>query len=143
MKPTDYNKLIREFLKYLESLSPDAISSLVQGDRKISFSLSGDSPPKTKPTVLDDASLSKLQQQLRDSKSREDAHSLIAGLTKASLTVLAKRLDTPTQKADTIDRLREKIVEATIGFKMRSEAIQTTNAEQGGAGQPPTRPESK
>ncbi len=142
MKPTDYNKLIREFLKFLESLSPDALSAVMQGDRKITFSLGDDSEPKKKTATLDDKSLATLQQQLRDSRSREDAHSLIAGLTKASLTALAKQLDTPTQKADTVDRLREKIVEATIGFRMRSEAIQTTTAEQGGAGQPPTRPES-
>lgn len=129
MKPTDYNKLIREFLKYLESLSPEVISSVVKGDTKITFSL-GDESPQKKTAIPDDASLATLQQQLRDCKSREDAHSLIGGLTKASLSALAKRLDTPTQKADTIDRLREKVVEATIGFRMRSEAIQSTNAEQ-------------
>ena len=33
-------------------------------------------------------------------------------------------LDIPFQKKDSIDRILEKIIEGTIGFRLRSQAIQ-------------------
>jgi hypothetical protein len=137
MNTADYNKLVRDFLKYLDSLSPEAISSVIYGNKKILFTLSDENPHERKTTAQDAANHTGLIDRLSKSKNRDEAHALLAELSKASLLLLAKTLDTPTQKADTIERLRDKIVESTIGFRMRSEAIQAPNAEQGAAGDRP------
>jgi hypothetical protein len=36
---------------------------------------------------------------------------------------LAAALDLPAMKSDTVDRLRNRIVEAVIGYKLRSSAV--------------------
>jgi len=44
--------------------------------------------------------------------------------SKEQLLRLCRFLDLRAEKRDTVHRLRERIVEATIGFRLRSEAIQ-------------------
>ncbi len=43
---------------------------------------------------------------------------------RRSLEALARFLQLPVQRDDTVERLRAKIVENTIGSRLRSEAIQ-------------------
>lgn len=44
--------------------------------------------------------------------------------TRAELVLLSKTIDVPVHKTDTVEMVIEKIVEATIGFRTRSAAVQ-------------------
>jgi hypothetical protein len=57
--------------------------------------------------------------------SREQGaqHLLSAAPTKTALQEVARYLDLPVRKSETIAELRERIVEATIGYRLRSRAI--------------------
>ena len=46
---------------------------------------------------------------------------------KSAFERVAKKLDLPFQKTDGIEKLVSKIIERTIGFRLRSQAIQGTN----------------
>jgi len=59
-------------------------------------------------------------------KSRDEALLFVAKTfeTKKNLEILCRQLDIPILKSDKIETLRDKIVEATAGSRIRSEAIQ-------------------
>jgi len=48
---------------------------------------------------------------------------------RAELKALATDMDLPVPKSDTVGRLRDRIVEATIGFRLRSQAIRSVDPE--------------
>lgn len=62
-------------------------------------------------------------------QNRKDAQDLLDGnfKSKRALEVIARRLDIPISKQTKFEELRDKIVEATVGAKMRSQVIQGTN----------------
>jgi len=64
------------------------------------------------------------EEQLVKIDSRDQAEELLKNFKKADLQRIAKDLDIPIQKNEDISRLREKIIESTVGFKLRSQAIQ-------------------
>jgi hypothetical protein len=66
-----------------------------------------------------------IEDKLAKIDSREQAEELLKDFKKAELQRIAKGLDIPTQKNEGIVRIKEKIIESTIGFKLRSQAIQS------------------
>lgn len=64
--------------------------------------------------------------RLQTMTSRDEGLSMLKAEipTRRSLEVLARSLRLPVQKDDTVERLRQKIVENIIGARLRSEAIQ-------------------
>ena len=67
----------------------------------------------------------RLKNALGDTKTRDEALSMLSRevLTKKELEVLARSLDLPVLREDNIDRLTRKIIEATVGSRLNSEAI--------------------
>ena len=66
-----------------------------------------------------------IEADLRALPSREAGDALLQNIpNKKSLEDLARFLQLPVQRDDTIERLRAKIVESTIGSQLRSVAIQ-------------------
>lgn len=63
--------------------------------------------------------------ELQSTTTREQAFRLLEmwHLNASELRGLARSLDIAVRKDDGVDRLRDKIVEGTIGFKLRSGAI--------------------
>lgn len=78
------------------------------------------SPPPC-PTVSDIAILSKL----RSATTRDDGARILhdAFPDKGGLVEFAKHLDLPVQKKDKTDRIRDKVLEFTVGRRLDSEAI--------------------
>lgn len=58
--------------------------------------------------------------------SREDAQNFLDTSfgSRKLLEVIARNLDVPIMKQDKVEVLRDKIIEATVGARMRSQAIQ-------------------
>lgn len=66
-----------------------------------------------------------LAENLRNAGSRESALQLLnaALLTKKRLEDLARMMDLPVLREDNAERLRQKIVEESVGARLNSQAI--------------------
>ena len=64
--------------------------------------------------------------QLQSLQSRDDGDTLLREKVpnRSGLEAIARFLQLPVQRDDSVDRLRAKIVENTIGSRLRSDAIQ-------------------
>lgn len=80
------------------------------------------------------AGLAHVREQLLASDSREDGLQVLerAQLSKASLERLARELDLPVSRRDTSDSLRSRVVEGTIGYRLRSNAVSGRSSPQSG-----------
>ncbi|HEY1052598.1 MAG TPA: hypothetical protein VGE39_22665 [Prosthecobacter sp.] len=80
--------------------------------------------PEKKRFLSGDAA--ELAKKLQTLPSREEGISILCdeAPNRQALEMLARLLNLPVQKDDSVEKLRTKIVENTIGSRLRSEAIQ-------------------
>jgi hypothetical protein len=84
---------------------------------------------KDEPTFLPaDATAKEAIDQLLLLPSRQDAQAFLDSKfsSKKALELIARSLDIPIIRQDRVEDLRDKIVEATVGARIRSQAIQGT-----------------
>ena len=124
-------KQMDKYLSFLSSLTKDEIDRLQSGQSTINFQImevnkkhkSKNDTPKLFAENFDPEVI--IANMLKFS-SREDGEKYL--LTKCTCKrdyiLLVKKLDLPFEKKDSVDKLRGKIIEATIGFRLRSQAIQ-------------------
>ena len=119
----DLLKLLQLIQKELNNLSENEIDMLLKGDAKLELIVKSKSKRKTAETNVD---LHKIEIELREFNNREQGIELLEKTfsTKEELEKFAKLLDLPVLKGDKADLLKKKIVEATIGYKLRSDSIQ-------------------
>ena len=119
----DILKLLQLIQKELNNLSEDEIDSLLSGEAKLELIIKSKLKRKSIETNID---LHKLESELRELNNRDAGINLLAKTfsTKEELEKFARQLDLPVLKGDKVDLLRKKIVEATIGYKLRSDSIQ-------------------
>lgn len=62
--------------------------------------------------------------------NRQDAQALLDAKfpSKKALEIIARKLDIPIIRQDKVEDLRDKIVEATVGARIRSQTIQGTGS---------------
>ena len=127
----------KEILKnYLSSLSTlvDKLSDadftkLESGDYELSLKVTKKSTksnsPKEKLTP-DSQTLEMVIDELKLVKTREDGISVIEShlKNKPSLELLAKHLDVAVLPSDKVAKIKDTIVDATVGARLRSGAIQ-------------------
>lgn len=117
---------VRKFLDYLDSLSHENKKALASGEKTVFFSLSRtNNKEKTVAGNLEDAEKERIIIQLKMFDNREDANSYLENmqLSKDYYKELIKALDLPYNKKDNIAQMRAKIIEGTVGYRLRSEAI--------------------
>lgn len=130
MSAARLSKLILEALAEQASQLTEAdIQKLEKGTHELTLSL-----VKKKTTLIGGAELSEahmveLLSNLQNCESREQGHELISGAlkNKKELEQFAKHLDVLVLKQDKVDQIKEKIIEATVGAILRSNAIQGKN----------------
>lgn len=119
--------LLKEMAKAVRDMSDDDLTALRNGELRIQLASA-------------EKAVSHKKEPLRDFRpdivvdSLRQADTFDAGLailerecsTKEHLIRLAREIDVPAEKRDTVERLRERIVDATIGFRLRSQAIQSS-----------------
>nr|VFJ54773.1 MAG: hypothetical protein BECKFW1821A_GA0114235_10505 [Candidatus Kentron sp. FW]VFJ61041.1 MAG: hypothetical protein BECKFW1821B_GA0114236_10635 [Candidatus Kentron sp. FW] len=74
--------------------------------------------------------ISEVARLLGNIDDRDEGRSLLEQRVpnKDLLTRLVRHLDLPLQQRETVKRLKDKIIEATIGYRLRSQAIRGTNS---------------
>lgn len=120
--------LLRQIAEGVQRLSNEDIDAVIGGRAQLSVSVerpATSSPRRAKGTAQSKVEPSVIREALACMASREQGaqYLLTAAPTKTALERVARCLDLPVQRGETVDRLREKILEATIGYRLRSQAI--------------------
>ena len=132
MKTTNEQQLLarvlRQLANALSGLSPDDFEALRKGNLKVALvpgARSSKHKVQERSGALEDGQLKDIVSQLNSFHDRESGLALLNDRcnTKARLEQVARSLDLPVQRKDNAHRLRGKVVEATIGYRLRSEVI--------------------
>lgn len=122
------NIALRRLTSALERLTDDEVSKFIDPSFDVEIKLTRRKQKEVtdKPMEHD---LAEIVVKLTAFPSRPDALGFLLSNfeTKKSLEPIARHLDIPIIKQDKVEILREKIVEATTGARIRSEAIKGTD----------------
>lgn len=118
------SKIFNILAKELEKFSDEELADISSGKAKIKIDIINSST--SKKSIACDIDYQKVKSDLNSFQTREEGleYLNLQCKTKKELTALAKIIDIHVQKSDKIDQLKEKIIESTIGFRLRSAAIQ-------------------
>jgi hypothetical protein len=114
---------------FLEKLEEIDMFDLENRSKEIRFEIITKEKRTTKTISVDESSISDIISELNRMTSRESGLELLNNncALRQDYESIAKRIDIPYTKKDTIEKLKEKIIEGTIGFRLRSQAIQDKN----------------
>jgi hypothetical protein len=121
-------RLLRSLAQCIESSSAEEIDDLLAGQRRLEIESAGPGRTqmqKPKNLVSSARDWTAIADQLKGLPSREEGQSLIQGLSlkRKELESLARAMNLPVSKDDSIERLRQKIIESSIGSRLASQAI--------------------
>lgn len=111
---------------FLRRLTDRDIQSLIDGRARLVVAYND--PSADIAEVTDSAietRLTKVARALQEASSRDEADAILRSskLRSAELRKLMHILDLPVSRTDTVDRLHHKLVDSTVGFKIRSKAV--------------------
>ncbi len=116
--------ILQKISKALSDLSIEDANKLEKNDYKAEIIVKRVRSSGNKDSSnMDKGELQTLVSKLEFTETRDDAVKLLAPYTKAILQEILEKIDVPCHKRDSKEILVEKIVENTIGFRLRSEAI--------------------
>ncbi len=119
--------LLRRLADYVEHQSDLELTALMEDSAKLLAA--AERQTKKRPTPYKGTSVTgdlyHVVNALQNLSSREDGENLLREKTfnRNKLETLARYLQLPVQRDDTIEKLRDKIIERTIGSRLRSNAI--------------------
>ena len=125
--PKQFSQALKALAKCLEDSSQADLESLLRGQAKLVL-LQSDGK-STKPTksvkVISDEGLISIADALASMKKREQGAQLLeeSNLRRSDLETIMRHLGLPVRKDDNVERLKEKIVQHTIGARINSEAV--------------------
>jgi phenylalanyl-tRNA synthetase alpha subunit len=129
-----YSKILRAIAGLLDELSETQIDNILSGKGQLiyeprSSSLLDKEKETKKLTNFED-----IIKQLGDCKNREEAKAILSSIpNKETLTAIAKTQKIHVIKNDRREDIENKLIEFTIGAKLRTEAIHSLNLK-GGSG---------
>lgn len=120
--------LLRELAKKIEVLGDEDIEGILSGHGHLELRIvpTWERSRTAKRTQLTRDELKEAGESLFVMRTREEGEKYLKEhfKTKEDLVLLAKVIDIPTQKKYTVTQVIERIIEGTIGFRIRSAAIQ-------------------
>lgn len=124
-------EILHQVAAFLRSLNEQEIEELVHGRAKLT--LAGRGRKRTSPKELPADMIPEVLDRLRSLSTRDAGATYLRDVapSRAHLAQLALAMDVPVPKTDTVSKLRERIVEAAIGYRLRSEAIRGTKRTHG------------
>ena len=119
-------RILQKLSAALEYLSQEEFSKLLDDSYRIEIKCIRKRTQEERSTSHHDIDINFIIEKLTSCASREDAQIFLVNNhpTKKSLELIARKLDIPIIKQDTLVVLRDKVIEATVGARMRSQAIQ-------------------
>ncbi len=120
--------LLKQLVRQIQSMDDRQLSEVIAGTAKLEVRAvrRKRASPSTKHRRLTDEELRWLGETLRSIRTREEGNQLLdEGITtKDGMARLARQLDVSVQKSESADKIRARIIESNIGFRIRSAAIQ-------------------
>ncbi len=130
MNQTETNILIvfRRIAEALNALSEDELKRLSEPLYTIEVKAVRRRIREEPSQLLPGSSAEDAISQISALSSRQEAQALLDSKfsSKKVLELIARKLDIPINRQDKVEDLRDKIVEATVGARIRSQAIQGT-----------------
>lgn len=128
MSQAEINMLIvfRRLTEALDELSEDELKKLSDPQYVVEVRAIRRRVKDDSVILRSDASAEDAVVRISSLPSRQDAQAFLDSNfpSKKALEVIARRLDIPIIRQDKVEDLRDKIVEATVGARIRSQAIQ-------------------
>lgn len=120
------SRFFDQIAKEINGLTDSDIRKLESGEFSISLKIVKKNSTTNGSAVLSDQQISNINEKLKHCNDREAGKLILIEHLKnrKELEAFAKNIDVFVMKQDKIDKLREKIIEGTIGAALRSSAIQ-------------------
>ena len=133
----NHKELILSFLKevvsQLQATDDPQIEALLTGKAQLEFKIThvAKEPADKRKDVLPEGFEKSAAETLNGFSTRDEGDRYLEELyrTKEDLLRIARYLDLPAQKKEPIKQIKDKIIESTIGFRVRSAAVQGTSRE--------------
>ena len=121
-----YISEMEHFLAFLNKLPQAMVKEIENGEKQIEINIISSSKEPNEPMSENSIVVSEAITFLNSMQSREEASSYFStnDLKRADLETICKQLDLPFTKKENMKTLQEKIIEGTVGYKLRSQAIQ-------------------
>lgn len=120
--------LLRELARQIHSMDEAEFAEMISGTAKLELRVVGTKKQAHihKHNKLSDDEMHQLVETLRMTRTRDEGHQILDQRirSKHDMARLAKKLDVPVQKSDSAEQIRARVIESTIGFRIRSAAIQ-------------------
>ncbi len=119
--------LFRELQDAVLELNEGELDKIISGEYqfviKVAKKRAGTS---AKISPVDDFSYSELLNLLNQCESREQGNELLSRelKTKSEFEKFARHVEVAVMKSDKLEKIRDNIIESTVGAKLRSDAIQ-------------------
>ena len=116
-------KEVNRFVTFLSNLTEEEKQKLANRSATVRFTIEGVSSSSIKQ--MERGETENIINCLKSYNTREEGelYLLSLDLKRKDLEAVAKALDLPYSKKDTIVKIREKIIEGTIGYRLSSNAI--------------------
>ena len=120
------NNLFTSVNKAINKLSNEELEKIESGKFDILLNFPKDKSSNLSKVVLDEESIKNILNKLDSVKSREDGLEILELniKNKNGLEVFAKYIDVAISKSDRVEKIKANIVDATVGARLRSGAIQ-------------------
>lgn len=117
---------MEHFLAFLNKLPQAMVKEIENGEKQIEINIISSSKEPNEPMSENSIVVSEAITFLNSMQSREKASSYFStnDLKRVDLEAICKQLDLPFTKKENMKTLQEKIIEGTVGYKLRSQAIQ-------------------
>ncbi|MEV7349232.1 hypothetical protein AB0N48_09905 [Micromonospora chalcea] len=123
-------RVLKELSSFLRNLTEEELGQILDGGAEIAVVPRSPTRPAAKNELPDNVNVDKIRTELLSMSTREEAatYLLKLGLTRTMLQALNAAFDLPVRKSDRVEDLRSNLVEATVGFRLRSSAIREGEA---------------
>lgn len=119
-------KLLEDLTVQIDKLSESDLLKIRSGTHEIAVQIKKRKSTLDNKEHLTDEKKHSILKELQNHGTREDGLVFLSSnsLTKKELEQLAKSLDVLILRQDKVEQIKDKIIEATIGAVLRSNAIQ-------------------
>lgn len=126
MRNEDAAAVLRKVASFLLTLSDEDATDLIEGRQKLELA-PRDRATKRRASAseLSEREIEQILDELRSSTSRDEGDAVLAraDLKKKDLEAIARFADLPVRRRDKVSDLEDRLVESTIGYRLRSRAI--------------------
>jgi len=124
---------LKEVVSNLQKADESEIEKILTGKARLELKLlhTGKEPIENRKDLLPQGFEEKTVEALHGFGTRDEGNRYLEEQyrTKEDFLRIARYLDLPAQKKETIKQIKNKIIETTIGFRVRSAAVQGTSRE--------------